>query len=47
MKPQEMYVNQIDWQSATTTPRETVNNLLRKEADHIEAVTKPSFFTSV
>jgi putative phosphoribosyl transferase len=84
MKPQEMYVNQIDWQSAPTTilvddgaasgatmitaarsvrkvtapnskliialpvsPRETVNNLLRKEADYIEVVTKPSFFTSV
>jgi putative phosphoribosyl transferase len=28
-------------------PRDTVNNLLRKEADYIEVVTKPSFFSSV
>jgi putative phosphoribosyl transferase len=28
-------------------PKNTVNNLLRKEADHIEVITKPSFFNSV
>jgi predicted phosphoribosyltransferase len=28
-------------------PKETVNNLLRKETDHIEVITKPSFFSSV
>jgi putative phosphoribosyl transferase len=28
-------------------PKETVNNLLRKEADHVEVITKPSFFNSV
>jgi putative phosphoribosyl transferase len=28
-------------------PRDTVNNLLMKEADYIEVVTKPSFFSSV
>ncbi len=28
-------------------PRDTVNNLLRKETDYIEVVTKPSFFSSV
>ena len=28
-------------------PRDTVNNLLRKEADYVEVVTKPSFFSSV
>jgi putative phosphoribosyl transferase len=29
------------------SPRDTVNNLLTKEADYVEVVTKPSFFTSV
>jgi putative phosphoribosyl transferase len=28
-------------------PRDTVNNLLRKEADYVEVVMKPSFFSSV
>lgn len=28
-------------------PRDTVNNLLTKEADYVEVVTKPSFFSSV
>jgi putative phosphoribosyl transferase len=28
-------------------PRDTVNNLLRQEADYVEVVTKPSFFSSV
>jgi predicted phosphoribosyltransferase len=28
-------------------PRGTVTNLLRNEADHIEVVMKPSFFSSV
>ena len=28
-------------------PKETVNNLLLKEADHVEVIAKPSFFNSV
>ena len=28
-------------------PKETVNSLLRKEADHVEVIAKPSFFNSV
>lgn len=28
-------------------PKETVNNLLSKEADHVEVIAKPSFFNSV
>jgi putative phosphoribosyl transferase len=28
-------------------PKETVNNLLKKEADHVEVIAKPSFFNSV
>jgi putative phosphoribosyl transferase len=28
-------------------PKDTVNNLLKKEADHVEVIAKPSFFNSV
>ena len=28
-------------------PKDTVNSLLRKEADHVEVIAKPSFFNSV